>query len=287
MPPIVVSYNEHHIVMGTVIQAVVERFYNDELWKLLEPLQLRNRLLEMCEEQMKLETARRYIDWRKAPTREEMIRIIKDGVMGYMKTLKAHRLLGPYAKAEVDLVAYVTDNLKHIHTPVGGRADLIIRREDTGVTILDGKNAARYKDGKGGLMTYTDPDQLRWYALLFFLSYHQMPNRLGFVYYRYPHGMPKVGADGKETGELEDGVEWVTFTKDDLKGLAQRAVNARTSMDKEKFAATPDPKTCRFCDYESVCSDRQGQKEQRRRNPNNKSPEEILDGAEGITTFTM
>lgn len=200
--------------------------------------------------------------------------------MGYMKTLKAHRLLGPYARAEVDLVAYVDK-----WNPIGGRADVIIRREDTGVTIIDGKNSGRYKDGKGGLMTYTNPDQLRWYALCFYLAYRQMPSRLGFVFYRFPHGMLKVGADGKETSETEPGVEWVQFTKDDLKGLAQRAVDARTGMNKEKFEAQPEPKACRFCDYEVDCPERKGQKESRRRNP--KVTEGVLAGTTGFTELKL
>jgi len=276
----------HHALMGVVIQWVIERFYNDELWKLLSKDQLIERLLEMCEQNFKLEAARNYIDWRQAPPREEMLEVIKAGVLGYMKTMKAHRLIGPYSKAEQDMVAYANK-----YTPIGGRADLIVKREDTGVTIIDGKNSRRYKDGKGGLMTYTDPDQLRWYALCFYLCYKQMPDRLGFCYYRYPYGATVLDVDGKpvlddEGNEVkEEGIEWVECSKEDVKGLAQRAVDVRKAMDKEKFDAKPHWKTCRFCDYESVCPDRQAQKSKNRRKPRN--TDEMLDGVEGFQLLSF
>lgn len=257
-----VQKSEHHAVMGTVIQYALERFYNDELWKSLPPTQLRDRLMEIAEESFKMELAKRFVDWRLAPPMEEVRQTIRDGILGYMKTLKAHMLLGPYAKAEVELLGYIDK-----YNPVGGRADMILRRDDTGVTILDGKNGKRYKDGKGGMMTFTDPDQLRWYSLLYFLCHQQMPDRLGFIYYRYPYGAPVLNDKGEPTGDTETGVDWVPCTKEDIKGLAQRAVDARRAMEKEKFDATPSWKQCKFCDFETVCPQRQAQKEANRRAP--------------------
>jgi len=274
--------SEHHAVMGTAIQEVIERFYNDELWKLLTPNQLRDRLKELSVESFKLECARRYIDWRLTGDLNEktMQKLVTDGVMGYMRTLKENLFLGPYARAEVDLVAYIDQ-----YNPIGGRADLIFRRDDTGTTIIDGKNSGRYKDGKGGLMTYTDPDQLRWYALCYYLAYHSKVDRLGFCYYRFPFGDPVLDVDGKDTGEIEPGVDWVTYTEDDMKGLAERAVAARKGMDLEQFAATPTYKTCRFCDYETVCKERQASK--KTRGPRKGGAAELLDGAEGVMNLSF
>lgn len=230
--------SKHHAVMGIAIQKVVERLYNDELWR--QPQGLVDRLADMAEQECQAEIARNFIDWTESPPREDLIRTCRDGVTGYLRTMKANRLLGPYAKAEVELLGRINETVA-----VGGRADLIIRREDaSGVTILDGKNSS--SKGK-----YTDPDQLRWYALLFYLCYGILPDRLGFVYYRYPHD-PNTG---------ESGVDWVDFTKDDIRGLAKRAVEARTEMQAERFPATPTPKTCRFCDYETVCPARTAQRE--------------------------
>lgn len=280
--------SEHHILMGIVIQAVIERFYNDELWKLLRGKPLVERLMEICEKEFNLQVSRRFIDWRICPRKEDLMETIQNGILGYLQTLKAHRLLGPYARAEVDLVGYIDK-----YNPIGGRADTVIRRSDTGITIIDGKNSKRYKDGKGGFLTYTDPDQLRWYALCFYLSSGQMPDRLGFVYYRYPYGNTVLDMDGNpildENGDetTETGVDWVEYTKEDLKGLAQRALDVRKDMDKEKFDACPHWKTCRFCDYETVCPEREQQKKKNRRKKKNDDVDEQLDSVQGIQTISF
>ena len=165
--------SRHHAVMGIVIQAVVEKMYNDELYR--DPPRLSVFMEELVEVYWAKETAkpRNFIDYRDSGMSEqEMIQTCKDGALGFLKTMKAHRLLGPYAKAEVDLVGWVDKYLK-----IGGRADTIIRRDDTGITIIDGKNSKRKQ---------ADPDQLRWYALVFKLAFKKLPDRLAFVYYRYP-----------------------------------------------------------------------------------------------------
>lgn len=265
--------SRHHAVMGIVIAAVVEDLYNHELWK--HPEGLKERLIKLTEEKFKLEVARNYIDWRRSPSRAEMLKTCTDGILGFVRTLKANRLLGPYAKSEVDLVAYVNK-----YTPIGGRADIIVRRDDTGVMILDGKNSK--SKGK-----YTDPDQLRWYALCFYLAYRSMPSKLGFIYFRYPHGTPILDDEGNETGDVETGVDWVDFSRDDLKGLAQRAVDARKAMDREKFPANPVPSNCRFCAYETVCEARMKQKASNRRQKKTKDPVLEQGVQEGFMTFGM
>lgn len=237
--PLPVKSSRHHAVMGQVIQKVIENMYNNEMWR--EPKILPQRMLEMVEKEFEIEVKRNFIEWRVAPSKSEMIEVCRSGVLGYLRTLKVNRLLGPYARAEVDLLGRIDPG-----NPVGGRADVMVKRDDTGVTILDGKNSQ--EKGK-----YTTPDQLRWYALCFYLVYGTLPDRLGFVYYRYP-------ADDKG----ESGVDWVPVTRPDVEGLAQRAVTARSAMNAERFEATPSPSTCKFCDYETVCDARRLQKEANR-----------------------
>ncbi len=229
----------HHAVMGIVIQYAIELMYNNELWR--EPKTLQHVLLDLVEKEWNRQEAdpRNQLDYRNIDmTRSEMLQICRDGVLGYLKTMKEHRFLGPYAKAEVDLLGWVDK-----YTQVGGRADVIVRREDTGVTIIDGKNT-RHR------MKATDPDQLRWYALLFKLSYRQLPDRLAFAWYRFPFNA--------EFGE--SGVDWIPFTEEDVKGLAARVIQARLNMRKEMFEPTPSPPICKNCDYETVCPARQAQR---------------------------
>jgi hypothetical protein len=278
-----VESSRHHAIMGIAVQAAVEDLYNKEFWK--HP-GVADRMVESARRSFDLELQRSFVDFRLAPSREEMWKVVEDGVRGYLRTFKQHRLVGPYARSEVDLTGFLRPWL-----PIGGKADVIIRREDTGVTILDGKNGKRYVDRKTGQwMTYTDPDQLRWYALCFYICYRKLPDRLGFTFFRFPYGAPMVGVkgdpvlDAEGEPQVESGVDWVPFDKEDLKGLAERAIQARNAMDKEKFGANPVPSYCRMCDYETCCAERQ---EQRQKNARPRKVPEALENLEGLKEFSL
>jgi len=230
--------SRHHAVMGIVIQGVLEQFYNAEMWRNREGL--KDRLVKMTRDRLLDELPRNYIDWKESPPHDEMEQICVAGVLGYLRTMQVHKLLGPYARSEVDLLGFADK-----HLALGGRADFVIRREDTGITMIDGKNSMTK-------MKYVDPDQLRWYALCFTLSYRKLPDRLGFVWFRFPFD--------DATGE--QGVDWVDFTRRDLRELLDRAQAVRKGQQKEKFDAKPAYQACRFCDYETVCPQRQAAREE-------------------------
>lgn len=228
----------HHAVMGTVIQFAIEQMYNEELYK--DPNSLTDKLLDYVDAKWLREEAKpnNFMDYRQTElTRSEMLQHCKDAVINYLKTMKAHKLLGPYAKAEVGLLGWVDQETK-----VGGQADLIVRRDDNGVTIIDGKNSKK--------KTSPDPDQLRWYAMLFKVSYGELPNRVGLVWYRYPYD--------EDTGET--GIEWIPFSEENIQDLASRVVIAHSAMKQKKFEPDPVPAKCRYCSYESVCEERQEQR---------------------------
>jgi CRISPR/Cas system-associated exonuclease Cas4 (RecB family) len=268
--------SRHHAVMGIVIANVMERLYNDEWWR--DPATLKKRLVDETRREWKYQTAKEknWIDYRTCgSTKAELLQVCIDGILGFLRTMKHHRLLGEYARSEVELLGFIDK-----WNPVGGRADLIVRRKDTGIRILDGKNAK--SKGK-----YTNPDQLRWYAMLFYLQHRVMPNELGFIYYRYPYGLPILDEDDNETGEKESGIDWVPFTKADLKGLAHRAVEARRGMNAEAFDANPVPSVCRWCDYETVCPARQAQLEVNRAKRGKKKKVEELEGTRGFVNLKL
>jgi hypothetical protein len=268
--PIPERKSEHHLLMGIVIAEAVEHLYNDELWK--HPKDLKTRLEEIVNRSFKWQIEKRYINWEESPPQSQLRQVCLDGAINYLKTMKHNKLLGPYARSEVDLLAYVDD-----YTPIGGRADKIIRRDDTGITIIDGKNSASV--GK-----YTNPDQLKWYALCFYLAYHKLPDHLFFCYYRYPYGSPPDGVDEEAwTGLVE-----VSFDEADIKELALRAQKTLKAMNQGKFEATPSGKSCRFCEYESVCPERQSTK--RTRGPS-KTEKAIVEATQesggGVKLFSL
>lgn len=222
--------------MGIVLSNAIEHLYNDEMWR--DPKDLVNRLTDMVRREMTFALGKNYIDWSKSPPKDELLQVCQNGVLGYLRTMKANRLLGPYAKSEVNLTGWVDK-----YTPVGGRPDIIIRRDDTGVMILDGKNSMT--PGK-----HTNPDQLRWYALVFYLAYNVMPDRLAFVYFRYPEGTPpKDHPEGAPwTGLVE-----VPVTREDIKALGVRANATYHAIAKELFDPSPSPSACLYCDFRTLC----------------------------------
>jgi len=232
-----VDDSRHHSVMGIVLAKAVEHLYNDELWR--EPAKLPEVLENIIYREFTFAISENYVDWAVAPAKSDMHRTCLNGALGYIQTMKANKLLGPYARSEVNLTAWVDS-----YTPVGGTPDVIIRRDDTGVTIIDGKNSLT-----PGL--YTDPNQLRWYAMCFYLIYKVIPKRLAFAYFRYPAGgdPPK----GHPEGEPWTGLVDVSLTPEDLTSLGERAKETLRLMRAELFDPTPSAKACKFCDYQTVC----------------------------------
>jgi len=228
--------SEHHAAMGKVLSRAIEHLYNNEMWR--EPATLAEKLTDDVMREFAFALSENTIDWSVAPSKQDMLKVCINGALGYLKTMKANKLLGPYARSEVDLTAWVDQ-----YTPVAGKPDVIIRREDTGVTIIDGKNSLT--PGK-----YTNPDQLRWYALCFYLAYNILPSRLAFAYFRYPFGTPPKG---HPEGQPWTGLVDVPCTREDLKGLAVRAKTTFRAMQKEQFDPRPSPDACRFCDFRTVC----------------------------------
>lgn len=246
--------SEHSQFMGDVIQGVLEVFYNESLWK--DPSTLTSKLDALIDTMYDKYLSRHKIDWAESPSQFEMLTVIRDGVFGFLQTFKAHKLVGPYAKSEVGLYPMLRD------IPLGGRLDFVLVLPDKSILILDGKNGKRYKDKKTGELTKTfdDPDQLRWYALLYYLVYGVYPTKLGFIRFRFPYGWRPPESEwpldvfGRPTPpEPETGIEWVSFTEADMVRLIQKAEITYAKLMARQFDPTPSSETCKRCDFESVC----------------------------------
>lgn len=298
--------SEHHAVMGRVIADVMERFYNDKIWK--RPPEYSNeewskKIKESLEGHVQREFDRHigkaHIIFQTGPhdrswQRSEPVGVLFDtcrnGVLDYVfKTMKAARLLGKYAKAEVDINTKIDRWL-----PVGARPDLILNRsqgkEFHGLTILDGKNS--------GTVGRNDPDQLIWYALCFYMVFKVVPDRLAWIYYRYPAGTDpsnikydkKKYKDGPPP-EFEDwkGIVEVPFDVSDLRRMHEEAKSIYRSMEAEKFDPTPSSDACTFCDFEAECPARALHKAANRREKPALDDliEVVSEDAEGFVEFKM
>lgn len=258
--------SEHNALTGRVLSYVVEKLYNDELYK--DPSTLLKKLDEIALKKLDDEVRRSYIDWKKSPPYGKLQQECTDNIRNFLKTMKGQKLLGEYAKSEVNLVAWIQKD----KYPIGGKVDLLLRKGGEGISILDGK-MSKWKE------KYSDPDQLRWYALCFYLLYQVMPDHIGWIWFRYPYGSTD------EDGEIQEGMTYIDFDKQDLMDLSTRAVEVYHNREKEYFDANPVPSYCKFCDWESVCPQRQ---EQRRKNAEKRSPSKKKNvDFYGTETFTL
>ena len=266
--------NRVNSLYGSVVGAIFEAFYNDEIWK--KGKEARKALFDLVEpildRTIKDETTSSeyrpagIVKWQgkkgdgldpKAnyTSREELIADIRDAIPRGILSIQFYRLLGKEAASEVKLNSRVKD-----HT-LGGRADFIIRRikPHSDRAIIDGKGS-KYRD------LYVDNDQLRWYAALYSLQNEgALPDRLAFLYWRF--GPP-------------DSLDWIHFSEDEIHEFLETVIKTVDSIDQRqhdiplpklaavqeanlppviklafppKGATKTDDLPCKFCDYVTLC----------------------------------
>lgn len=120
--------------------------------------------------------------------------------------------------------------LKKTKDVLNGRIDFIRNLVDGEVEILDGKSTKH--------LDRVDPEQLLFYALLYYLRHKKLPKKLGFLFYRY-----RI-------------IKYIDFNKDILitfnnkLALAKKAIR----LDKNFEAKVKLSKVCLWCPYKSICN---------------------------------
>jgi hypothetical protein len=251
-------------IYGSVVGKLFEYFYTDKVWKKSEPqAYLMSRVEETVDKTIRRETT----DWRDRKggvllwkgdgegqnpkgmyaNREELIRDVRDAVARGFRIIRHHRLLGPRTDAEYKLdYTYEGDTY-------GGRADFIIQRTKpfNDLLIVDGKGSQH----RG---RYVDPQQLKWYAMLYWLhsavqGKPQLPDKLAFLYWRSPPDecMDWISISESDVMEL---FEVVKAAVDEIKRLEKMLLpNAPIEGARGVFKPKANEKNCRFCPYASVC----------------------------------
>lgn len=171
---------------------------------------------------------------------EQLVADVRDTVPVGIETVKRERLLGPYAMAEVKL------DRKFQGHDLGGRADFIIQRASPlrDLVIIDGKGSRhRHK--------YVSPKQLHWYALLHRLQYNYAPDKLAFLYWRYPpsENMDWVAFSSTDLDQLlEDILVIIREIEECSKSLPADAQDA-WELAARVFRPKANEDNCRFCPY--------------------------------------
>lgn len=233
-PPEIQS--QHNALVGVVVQKVFEDFYNDEIWRMgSETL---DELLKRCEVYFYEFLDTHYVNFKdfscKYKTPFEALKDCLDMIPVAFEGIKREKLLGPYAKSEVEIKE------RYLNRYLFGVIDFIIQTPDGKITLLDGKTS-RHREKN------VDVDQLYFYALLFFLKYHKMPDRLGFYYYRF-------GDDP------EKAFDWIPVDVAKVKDLQERILECADKVQRKWFRATPSPSSCKYCPWNEICDERLQQK---------------------------
>jgi len=252
--------SKHNAMLGTVIQATFEHFYKNEIWRMGADTSeyLKDASLNYLEKFL----AENHVDWDDPSCRFSKVDVIDDlyrMVPATVQTIKRERLLGPYAQSEIPIELHLGSDV------LQGNLDFVIRTVDDKVWIFDGK-ATKHREAR------VDPDQLYFYALLFYLRWQYMPDRLGFLYYWY--------AD-----QPEKAMDWIPVDVERVFAMKDRAVKALAAMRRNEWQPIPTPTNCKYCPWEISCTERQAQKTTNSAKRKKSTPALPTPDADGVIGF--
>jgi hypothetical protein len=252
-------------IYGSVVGKLFEYFYTLKVWKQDQPqAYLMGMVSKVVTDTIRRETT----PWKDKPggvilwkgsgpgknpkglyaNQAELEADVRDAIPRGFQIIKQHRLLGPRTDAEYKLDFTTPDG-----DILGGRADFIIVRvkpfSDT--LIVDGKGS-RHR-GK-----YVDPQQLQWYAMLFWLNAVKagapaVPDKLAFLFWR---SSPEESMDWVDTSEYEVQAfyERVIETVKEIQAKGKMVLlGADPKFARGVFKPKASDQNCRFCPYASVC----------------------------------
>lgn len=237
---------------GSTIGVLFEYFYTEKWWKL--PNVASHMLLQVDPTLDKViaDQRGRVVDWNDEKanynSRSSLIEDLRIGIPKGLQVIKENRFLGPVSIAEMKL-----DRGFGPHR-VAGRADFVIERTTphNDLIILDGKGSKHREK-------YVEEAQLKWYGFLYEAATGRLPDKLGFVFWRFSG---------------EKAVQWIDFTRNDLDTLKAEVLGTMDRIEKgvrrltvlsdqpkasfehrqEIFPAQPSF-SCNLCSYLPVCEE--------------------------------
>lgn len=254
--------SRHNAIIGTVVQMVFEDFYNKEIWR--RGKDTSPTLLALAEEYFWEFIENEYVDFDHMTCRfanaQEVLDELLDIIPQVLEGIKREKFLGPYAKSEIKMdVRFGQEDF------LIGYIDFIIKKQDDQILLLDGK-ASRHRDKN------VDETQLHFYALLFYLRYRRLPDKLGFFFYRF--------ADDPELA-----MDWIEVDKAKIRDLKRDIEDVLYDIKRRRFEAKPGYKHCQWCLWQSVCGERQAQKQANREKRNSNKPKLVADFGDNATAF--
>lgn len=223
---LVPEFNPQNVMFGSVIGRIFELFYEKRLWMAPDVDQRMLSLIEPITAEIAKE--KKFDPAADPQFTRQLSTDLERYVPAGMQTIRKHRLLFLDSRAEVKL--NVVHQMEGLRFMIGGRADFIHRDGDE-IWILDGKGS-KYRE------KYIDIEQVIWYAVQFYLKYHVVPTRLGFIHWMFP----------------EDPLQWVMFDADTLRGSLNKTYRSIQKIRNKEFDPKPSNE-CERCDYKDSCKE--------------------------------
>lgn len=235
--------NRVGMLFGSTIGLIFEEFYTHKVWEVKNPVSALRERAKPAFDRILAEERRRggvfdYKGNRDYKNHQDVLQDVLNRIPAGVQTIRRHWLVGSDAQAEVKL-----DNKFRGHT-LGGRLDFLMHRAPpcNDLVILDGKGS-KHRDA------YVSADQLYWYSMLYRSHHRAIPDRVGFIFWKF---------------EGDEAVDWFPSTKEKIDEIQDAALTAISNIEKAKkhlptiaFGTKPTVTKCKLCPYNGLCPDGQ------------------------------
>ncbi|MBD3261264.1 MAG: Dna2/Cas4 domain-containing protein [Candidatus Altiarchaeales archaeon] len=245
-----VKDSEYHSLYGRLIESFFEKHVN--CYSKRDELIPESQIREIMRREWDYMLDNAYVDWSEPWVKLGSNELFEQVIEDILKNLEAFDFWNQCTSE----VSYKID-LKKSGDSLTGRMDFI-RNTGSSIEILDGKGTTKMDKN-------VDIEQLYFYALLYLLRHGKLPNKVGFLYYRY-----------QLIKYVDINLDIITKFKNKL-AIVKRAI----SQDK---VFTPKPmlsKHCKWCKWRFQCDAFSAKKEvyaSRKKNKiNEKTDGQVID----------
>ena len=222
--PYSVKLSKYFAIYGIVIQKFFEYYVNTYIKTgTLTDDQIKSNLKLHWDSTLKKE----YVVWNDPWCKQTSDELFNNIYTDILLNLKAFDFF-KYMKSEVVFNIKLTKSQDELT----GRLDFIINRPDGTLEILDGKGTNKQED--------VDYEQLYFYALMYYLKYKRIPDKLGFWFYKFQT------------------VKYIDFTMDDLVKFKDKFALIKKTIKEAKEFLPPSKikmsKVCEWCEFKYDCT---------------------------------
>jgi len=226
--------NEYYTLYGKLVQRFFEFYCN--IWRFKTPYLFKEVIQERMDKILEGMLLTRDVNWSVpgAVSKDQIVEQATNDASVIMEGPTLNYFLATQAEVSIEIKLSSGDLLN-------GRIDFVHINVDKTCLIFDGK-------GTGTKGKNISRDQLLFYSLLYFLHSKQLPDYLGFFYWKLNEFEP------------------VGFNLDLLNEFRARlSLDIKAMTSGMRREATPSAKSCKHCPYLNICQEGLGAKGKRAR----------------------